>query len=86
MMMQFTATNTLIQSMVPGPIARARDVALYSMMFLGMSPIGSLAGWDARGSHWRARDRGDWRAVQVACGGLVFLRKWPDLRGPARES
>ena len=38
MMMQFTATNTLIQAMVPDQL-RGRVMSLYSMMFLGMTPI-----------------------------------------------
>ncbi len=41
MMMQFTATNTLIQAMVPDQL-RGRVMSIYTMMFLGMMPIGSL--------------------------------------------
>lgn len=83
MMMQFTATNTLIQAMVPDQL-RGRVMSLYSMMFLGMSPLGSLlAGAIA--------DRAG-APVTVALGGLaslaggvVFARKWPSMRAPARE-
>jgi MFS family permease len=83
MMMQFTSTNTLIQAMVPDQL-RGRVMSLYSMMFLGMSPLGSLlAGTIA--------DRAG-APVTVALGGLaslvagiVFARKWPSMRAPARE-
>src|SRR4029077_18145270 len=41
MMCQFTAPNTLIQAMVPEQL-RGRVMSLYAMMFLGMTPLGSL--------------------------------------------
>jgi MFS family permease len=83
MMMQFTATNTLIQVMVPDQL-RGRLMSLYAMMFLGMTPLGSLlAGTMA--AHIGA-------PVTVALGGfisllsgLAFRRKWPSLRSSARE-
>jgi len=83
MMMQFTSINTLIQAMVPDQL-RGRMMSMYSMMFLGMTPLGSLlAGWVA--DHIGA-------PITVAIGGLAsfvagltFVRKWPALRGPARD-
>lgn len=45
MMVQMSSSNTLIQSMVPD-LLRGRVMALYSMMFMGMAPLGSLlSGW-----------------------------------------
>lgn len=41
MMTQLASTNTLIQSMVPN-VMRGRVMGIYSMMFLGMAPFGSL--------------------------------------------
>jgi MFS family permease len=41
MMMQHTASNTLIQAMAPDHL-RGRVVSVYSMMFMGMAPFGSL--------------------------------------------
>jgi MFS family permease len=83
MMMQFTATNTLIQAMVPDQL-RGRVMSLYSMMFLGMSPLGSLvAGALAErvGAPVTVAIGG-----LVAClGGVIFMRKWPAMRGPARD-
>src|SRR3954471_5419302 len=42
MMMQMTASNTLIQSMVPDRL-RGRVMSVYSMMFMGMAPIGAFS-------------------------------------------
>jgi MFS family permease len=41
MMTQMSASNTLIQAMVPDKL-RGRVMSVYSMMFMGMAPIGSL--------------------------------------------
>jgi MFS family permease len=43
MMLQMSASNTLIQAMVPDEL-RGRVMALYSMMFMGMAPLGALFG------------------------------------------
>src|SRR5207302_7603829 len=43
MMVQMGATNTLLQVMVPDRL-RGRVMSLYSMMFIGMGPIGALIG------------------------------------------
>jgi MFS family permease len=46
-MLQMASTNTLLQTMSPDHL-RGRIVALYSMMFMGMSPVGALgAGFTA---------------------------------------
>jgi MFS family permease len=42
-MLQMAASNTLIQVMVPD-VLRGRAMAVYSMMFMGMAPIGALLG------------------------------------------
>jgi MFS family permease len=41
MMLQMSSSNTLVQSMSPDAL-RGRVMALYSMMFMGMAPLGSL--------------------------------------------
>jgi MFS family permease len=41
MMSQMTSSNTLIQAMVPDHL-RGRVMAVYTMMFMGMAPFGSL--------------------------------------------
>jgi MFS family permease len=83
MMMQFTATNTLIQSMVPDQL-RGRVMSLYSMMFLGMSPFGSLLA-GALADHIGAPVTMAIGGLVSCLGGLAFARKWPAMRGPARE-
>jgi len=42
-MLQMAASNTLIQVMVPD-VLRGRMMAVYSMMFMGMAPVGALLG------------------------------------------
>ena len=42
-MLQMASSNTLIQVMVPDAL-RGRAMAVYSMMFMGMAPIGALLG------------------------------------------
>jgi MFS family permease len=42
-MLQMASSNTLIQVMVPDEL-RGRVMALYSMMFMGMAPVGALLG------------------------------------------
>jgi MFS family permease len=41
MMIELGASNTLIQSMSPDRL-RGRVMSVYSMMFMGMTPLGSL--------------------------------------------
>jgi len=83
MMMQFTSANTLIQAMVPDQL-RGRVMSLYSMMFLGMSPLGSLvAGKMAQ--HIGAPSTVALGGITSLVGGVVFALKWPSMRAPARE-
>ncbi|MCU1342809.1 MAG: major facilitator superfamily transporter [Candidatus Acidoferrum typicum] len=83
MMMQFTSANTLIQAMVPDQL-RGRVMSLYSMMFLGMSPLGSLvAGKMAQ--HIGAPSTVALGGLISLGGGVVFAVKWPSMRAPARE-
>ena len=42
-MLQMACSNTLIQVMVPDEL-RGRVMAVYSMMFMGMAPVGALLG------------------------------------------
>jgi MFS family permease len=83
MMMQFTSANTLIQAMVPDQL-RGRVMSLYSMMFIGMAPIGSLvAGKLAQ--HIGAPMTVALGGLISLVGGIVFALKWPAMRAPARE-
>lgn len=83
MMTQMAASNTLIQSMIPNEL-RGRVMAVYSMMFMGMAPIGallagSLAGW--LGATTTVAAGGAFCIV----GGLLFLQRLPHFRGEARQ-
>jgi MFS family permease len=82
-MLQMASSNTLIQVMVPDTL-RGRVMALYSMMFMGMAPLGALLGGalsDRLGA-----------PLTVAIGGLasVFGAWWfsvqlPKIRVEARR-
>ncbi|HMD31775.1 MAG TPA: MFS transporter [Candidatus Acidoferrales bacterium] len=82
-MLQMAATNTLLQTMAPDRL-RGRVMALYSMMFMGMAPVGSL------GAGFAADRLGV--PVTLAIGGaacivgsLVFARRLPQIRAEALE-
>lgn len=82
-MLQMASSNTLIQVMVPDAL-RGRVMALYSMMFMGLAPLGSLMGGalsDRLGA-----------PLTVAIGGLAsvagavwFGKQLPKIRGEARK-
>ena len=83
MMTQMAASNTLIQSMIPNAL-RGRVMAVYSMMFMGMAPIGallagSLAGWLGATTTVAAG------GAFCLAGGLLFLQRLPQIRGEARQ-
>jgi MFS family permease len=82
-MLQMASSNTLIQAMVPDAL-RGRTMAVYSMMFMGLAPVGALLGGalsDRLGAPWT-----------VAIGGLAsVLGAWwfsvqlPKVRAEARQ-
>jgi MFS family permease len=83
MMVEMAASNTLIQSMVPDRL-RGRVMAVYSMMFMGMAPLGALfAG--ALASPLGAPATVALGGGACIIGGVVFGIHLPVLRGPARE-
>ena len=83
MMLQMTSSNTLIQAMVPDRL-RGRVMSVYSMMFMGMAPIGSLyAG--AAAKVLGAPETVAIGGVVCAAAAMVFFHKLPVLRGEARR-
>jgi MFS family permease len=82
-MLQMSSSNTLIQAMVPDEL-RGRAMAMYTMMFMGMAPLGSLfAGALAEkiGAPWTVAIGG----VVAFAAALVFMRYLPSLRFEARQ-
>ncbi len=83
MIIQIASSNTLVQAMAPDAL-RGRVMAVYSMMFLGMAPVGALL------AGWLAERVG--AANTVALGGvccilsaLIFSLRLPALRREARK-
>jgi MFS family permease len=82
-MLQMASSNTLIQVMVPDAL-RGRTMAVYSMMFMGMAPVGALLG--------RALSDRLGAPLTVAIGGVAsVLGAWwfsvqlPKIRVEARK-
>jgi MFS family permease len=82
-MLQMASSNTLIQVMVPDEL-RGRVMAVYSMMFMGMAPLGALLGGalsDRVGAPMTIMIGG---IVSVA-GAWWFGVQLPKIRGEARR-
>jgi MFS family permease len=83
LMTQMGATNTLVQSMVPDRL-RGRTMAVYSMMFMGMAPLGSIlagAAADRIGAPMTVALGG---AISIATA-IAFARHLPKIRAEARQ-
>ena len=83
MMVAVAATNTALQTIVPDAL-RGRMLGFYGMMFVGMTPIGSLlGGWFGGliGAPWTVIGG----AVACIAGALVFNRKRPVVRAALRQ-
>ncbi len=83
MMVEMGSSNTLIQSMSPDHL-RGRVMSVYSMMFMGMAPVGAVLSGVAAG-RWGA-------PVTVASAGIICLLaaavfgwRLPGLRTEARR-
>ncbi|MGD0676497.1 MAG: MFS transporter [Polyangiaceae bacterium] len=82
-MVQMASTNTLVQSMTPDGM-RGRVMAAYSMMFMGMAPIGALL------AGTMAARIGSMATVSFGgafciLGAFVFARQRRRLRAATRE-
>jgi MFS family permease len=83
LMTQMGASNTLIQSMTPDRL-RGRVMSVYSMMFMGMAPLGALlAGVVAE--HLGAPFTVGAGGVVAVAGSILFGLRWPELRPEARQ-
>jgi MFS family permease len=83
MMTQMAASNTLVQSMTPNSL-RGRVMAVYSMMFMGMAPIGALLAGTLAGWLGATTTVGLGGAFCLL-GGAVFLNRLPTIREEARR-
>jgi MFS family permease len=83
MMTQMAASNTLVQSMTPNSL-RGRVMAVYSMMFMGMAPIGALLAGTLAGWLGATTTVGLGGAFCVL-GGALFLNRLPSIREEARR-
>jgi MFS family permease len=83
MMLQMACSNTLIQVMVPDAL-RGRVMAVYSMMFMGMAPIGALLG-GALAEHMGAPRTVAIGGIACLLGAGWFARHLPKIRVEARR-
>lgn len=82
-MLQMASSNTLIQVMVPDEL-RGRVMAVYSMMFMGMAPLGALLGGalsDRLGAPLTVAIGG----LASVAGGIWFGMYLPRIRVEARR-
>jgi len=83
MMTEMASSNTLLQSMVPDEL-RGRVMSVYSMVFMGMAPFGSLlAGVSAGrfGAPWTVTGSG----IFCMAAALLYWTQLARIRGPARQ-
>lgn len=83
MMLQMAASNTLIQAMVPDQL-RGRVMSVYSMMFMGMAPLGAFFG-GALAERLGAPLTVTVGAVACLAGSVLFGVRLPKLRIEARR-
>jgi MFS family permease len=83
MMLQMACSNTLIQVMVPDAL-RGRVMAVYSMMFMGMAPIGALLG-GALAEHLGAPRTVGIGGLACVLGACWFALHLPKIRVEARR-
>ena len=82
-MVEMGSSNTLLQTMSPDHL-RGRVMSVYSMMFMGMAPIGALlAGVTA--ARWGAPATVAGGGVICVAGAAIFGWRWPGLRTEARR-
>jgi len=83
MMLQMSASNTLIQAMVPDDL-RGRVMSIYSMMFMGMAPFGAFLG-GAVANRLGAPLAVLMGAVAGLGGAAMFGIRLPKIRAEARR-
>ena len=82
LMLEMASSNTLIQAMVPDAL-RGRVMSVYSMMFMGMAPLGSLLAGLLAGRIGAPATIAGGGAVCIAAA-AVFGSRIPSIRAEAR--
>jgi len=82
-MLEMSSSNTLIQSMVPDHL-RGRVMAVYSMMFMGMAPLGALLAGSMAHAIGAPMTVAVGGAISII-GGIIFATRLSALRPAARE-
>ena len=82
LMLEMASSNTLIQAMVPDAL-RGRVMSVYSMMFMGMAPLGSLLAGLLAGRIGAPATIAGGGAVCIAAA-AVFGSRIPSLKAEAR--
>lgn len=83
MMTQMASSNTLVQAMVPDDL-RGRVMSVYSMMFMGLAPIGSLLAGTVAGYIGPAETVAIGGTICII-GAIVFALRLPVLGPQGRE-
>ena len=83
MMTQMSSSNTLIQAMVPDEL-RGRVMSVYSMMFMGMAPLGALLAGTLAGILGAPYTVALGGAVCIL-GSLIFYLRLPYIREEGRR-
>lgn len=83
MMTQMSSSNTLVQAMVPDEL-RGRVMSVYSMMFMGLAPIGSLLAGTAAGYIGPAETVAIGGSICII-GAIIFAFRLPVLGPQGRE-
>ena len=83
MMTQMSSSNTLIQAMVPDDL-RGRVMSVYSMMFMGLAPLGSLLAGSLAGIIG-APETVAFGGAACILGALIFWLKFSHLEKEGRQ-
>lgn len=83
MMTQMSSSNTLIQAMVPDEL-RGRVMSVYSMMFMGMAPLGALLAGSLAGIIGAPNTVALGGAICII-GSIIFSLRLPVLQGEGRK-
>src|SRR6185437_566416 len=83
MMLQMASSNTLIQAMVPDRL-RGRTMAVYSMMFMGMAPLGALISGALAERIGAPGTLASGGCIAIL-GAAAFARHLPKIRVEARQ-